>query len=683
MKKNKNTEISSDTAVRGATKSGFLRVLPGFLIPALGAVGVMLIYILLMSVTTLSPFWTGVVLLAVYLGGVFAAAVIMKPRIDLEIKESDLHPLLGEIMLSSMSEVSCPVLITAKNDGRIIWYNKEASYVLKGEKSLKGTDIGKLLEFVPEKEDSADILAAKCADKIFTVKQSVIRVGVETYILHSLTDITELNETRDVLRRRETVVAYVMVDNLEEMLRQEQEEYRLASASTERILRAWATDAGGVLKEYQKDKYIFIFNTESFESFVEQKFDILDKIREVRVGSGSIPITVSMGVANIEGTLAEKEKAAQSALEMALQRGGDQAVVKHLDGSQSIFGGRTKTLQKKAKVRARIVANEILVKISESSNVLIMAHKRPDFDAFGASIGMARFAMFCGVPVNVVTDFSFGGIEKCLDWIKDEKDYKGILVSREAALDLVTPDTLLIIVDVSNPRVYEEPVLAESCRDIIIIDHHRKTAEFSKEPLISYIEPSASATCELVCEMLEQVLPSELLLPREADIMFAGILLDTNQFRKNTGTRTFSAALYLRDHGVDISAVQEFFKTTLDEYERENKFRSNVEIYKNVAAISVSDTVGDAGDSIPAARAADKLLELEGIKASFVIVRMPEAIHISARSVGTINVQLILEKLKGGGHFDSAGAQIKDSTAEEVVERLKEAIDKYLDESKN
>ena len=229
--------------------------------------------------------------------------------------------------------------------------------------------------------------------------------------------------------------------------------------------------------------------------------------------------------------------------------------------------------------------------------------------------------------------------------------------------------------------MFEQPHLAESCSKIMIIDHHRKTAEFPKEPLISYIEPSASAACELVCEMLELVLPEELLLKSEADIMFAGILLDTNQFRKNTGTRTFSTALYLRDRGADISAVQEFFKTSLDDYERENKFRSNVEVYREIAAISVAEGVGDSDDTIPASRAADKLLELDGIKASFVLIQIGDAIHISARSVGTINVQLILEQLQGGGHFDAAGAQIKGATTDEVTKLLKEAIDRYLDEN--
>lgn len=682
---NKNRKNSDNNSVSEAKPADSVRavtrVLTGLLIPVLAAVAAFLVYMALVSLTPLSPVKTGLVLIVLYCIGTGIAAFVMKPKIDLEIKESDLHPLLGEIMLSSMSKLLCPVLITSSDDGRIIWYNKEASRTFKGETSLRGAQISKILRISEEAEGEDSFIKVFFADKVFRAKLSVIEAGDKSYNMYSLVDTTEFEAVKDALIKKEPMIAYIMVDNLEEMLRQEQEEYRLAASSTETILRNWAAEAGGVLKEYQSDRYIFFFNRESFDRFVEQKFDILDKIRETRVGSGSIPITVSIGVSQTDGTFAEKEKSAQSALELALQRGGDQAVIKNRDGVQDIFGGKTKTVQKKVKVRARVVANEILVKISEASNVIIMAHKRPDFDAFGASLGMARFAMFCGVPVNVVTDFSFGGIEKCLEWIKNEKDYKGVLVSREAALDLVTPDTLLIIVDVNNPYAYEEPHLAESCNNIIIIDHHRKTAEFAKEPLLSYIEPSASATCELVCEMLEQVLPGELLLPREADVMFAGILLDTNQFRKNTGTRTFSAALYLRDHGVDITAVQEFFKTSLDEYARENKFRRNIIRHRNVAVISVCDEAGDTEDTIPASRAADRLLEIEGVKASFVIIKIKDAVHISARSVGTINVQLILEQLKGGGHFDAAGAQIKESTVEEVVERLKAAIDKFLDES--
>ena len=651
----------------------------GIIIPSAVALLVFAAYVIITGTTNLNHFYVALGLGIFYVIAIAVITFIMKPKIDLETKESALHPLLGEIMLSSMSAVSYPALITENEQNRIIWYNKAASKLLGSTGSLRGAVVTDVLNIIEREEGTF----ASFFEKIFSLDKKTITAGDGEYILYALCDITELENKKKQLEEHATVVAYVMVDNLDELLQHEQEEYRNSASAAEKVLRAWAAEANGILKEYQHDRYIFIFEAEKFDEFEHRRFDVLDKVRDIRVGSGSIPITISIGVYHGEGTLQEKEKGAQAALETALQRGGDQAVVRNRDGSQSIYGGRTKTIQKKTKVRARTIASELLVMISEASNVIVMGHKRPDFDAFGACLGIARLADFCGVKVNIVTDFSFGGIEKCLDRIKDDREYSGILINREAAIDLVSPDTLLIIVDVNNPAVYEEPLLAESCDKIVIIDHHRKTADFTKEPLITYIEPSASATCELVCEMLEQVLPEDRLLPHEADVMFAGILLDTNQFRKNTGTRTFSAALYLRDRGADISAIQEFFKTSLDDYERENKFRSNVFIYRDVTAISIGNGIGDADDNIPASRAADKLLELEGIKASFVLIRIKDAIHVSARSVGTINVQLILEELRGGGHFDSAGAQIKDASMDEVVEKLKDAIDKYLDTSPN
>ncbi len=649
--------------------------LVGVIVPSAIALLVFTSYAVITEITDFNRLTVAVWLGVFYLIAVTVVTIILKPKIDLETKESSLHPLLGEIMLTSMSSVSYPALIAESGQGKIIWYNKASKEEFKRTGPLRGCSVGDVLSFTEQEEK----VYAAYFEKIYSVDKKPISAGDGDYILYSLADITELENTKKRLEERTAVVAYVMVDNLDELLRHEQEEYRNSASAAEKVLRTWAAEANGILKEYQHDRYIFIFEAEMFYEFEKHGFDVLDKVRSIRVGEGSIPITVSIGIYNGEGTLAEKEKGAQAALETALQRGGDQAVVKNRDGTQSIYGGRTKTVQKKTKVRARTVANELLVLISEASNVIIMGHKRPDFDAFGACIGVAKLAEFCGVKANIVTDFSYSGIEKCLDRIKDEGKYNAVLVNREAAVDMVTPDTLLVIADVNNPAVYEEPLLAESCEKLVIIDHHRKTAEFTKEPIITYIEPSASATCELVCEMLEQVLPDEMLLPCEADLLFAGILLDTNQFKKNTGTRTFSAALYLKDRGADISTVQEFFKTSLAEYERENKFRSNVFIYRDTTAISVGNGIGDTDDSIPASRAADKLLELEGIKASFVLIRIKDAIHVSARSVGTINVQLILEELRGGGHFDSAGAQIKDMSMDEVVDMLKAAIDKYLD----
>ena len=287
-----------------------------------------------------------------------------------------------------------------------------------------------------------------------------------------------------------------------------------------------------------------------------------------------------------------------------------------------------------------------------------MFHKFGDFDAIGSAVGVARLAMFCGVPVNIVTNPNDNGISKCYEWVSSLSDYEGVFVDSASALDLVNSGTLLIICDVCNKMQFESPALYDSCNNVVIIDHHRKTADFEKEPVITYIEPAASAASELVCEMLEQVLPSECLLPKEADLMLAGILLDTNQFTKNTGTRTFSAALYLRSVGADVGDVQEFFKTDLEEFQRELRFHSHVEIYKKVCAIATAIGECDIKDKIPAAKAANRLLTVEGVKASFAIVPIGDEVHISARSSGTINVQLILEQLKGGGHFDAAGARI-------------------------
>ena len=492
-------------------------------------------------------------------------------------------------------------------------------------------------------------------------------------------DTTEYDLENARLEGKESAIAYITVDNLDELLNYEQEDYRNASGSTEKILREWATKSGGVLKEYQQDKYIFLFERSNIESFTKNGFDILDKIRDIRIGENSIPLTISMGVCAVDGTPLERERAAQSALDMALQRGGDQVVLK-TDTGVEIFGGKTKIPQKRTKVKARVVANELVSHISSSSNVLIMGHRYADFDAFGACVGLARLSMFCGVPVNIVTDLDDSNLDNCRSWLAGEREYDGVFIDADSAMDLITSDTLLIIADVNNKFQFESGALAEHCPRVAIIDHHRKTAEFEKAPIITYIEPAASAASELVAEMLEQVLPSGVLLATEANLMMAGILLDTNQFTKNTGTRTFSAALYLRGIGADVGAVQELFKTDLWEFKRELKFHANVEIFEKETAIAVPLEPCTIKDKIPAAKAADKLLTVEGVKASFVLIPIGSEVHISARSTGTINVQLLLEKMQGGGHFDSAGTRLTDTTVDDVVAQLKAHIKAYFDE---
>jgi c-di-AMP phosphodiesterase-like protein len=500
----------------------------------------------------------------------------------------------------------------------------------------------------------------------------------KVYNLLMFRNITEQARLEKFVRDEDKVVAYMIVDNLEELIQFEQENYRSASNQVETIMRDWALSVNGILKEYEKDKYIFIFRNEDLEKFVEDKFDILDKIREVRVGSSAIPLTVSIGVAKVSGSLADKEKAAHIALDMALQRGGDQAVVKY-DEAVAFFGGKTSTVHKKTKVKARVAGTKLATLMASASNVIIMGHKFPDYDAFGASVGLARLAMFCGVKVNVVTDPKNPNIKKCLKFF-DGDEYKGVFVDAARGLDLIKSETLLVIADVNNPAMFESIDIYNNVYNVAIVDHHRKTAESERNLAIEYIEPASSSASELVSEMLEQTVPPTTLKRVEANMLLAGISLDTKQFTKGTGAKTYAAAMYLLGSNASYEGIQDLFKTSIVDYRQIAKFGQKVEVYRNSMAIAVNFEVGDSStDRSLAAKAADGLLAVEGVSASFALMQIEDTIHISARSNGSVNVQLILEKLKGGGRYDSAGAQLKSATIQQALLKLKHAIDSYFD----
>lgn len=651
-----------------------------------GAAAVLLAGVVLLGTFTELPLWfiglTALVLLA--------AAFIAIQRINGHrgphgADGQALNPVLGNIMLDAVMRQPGPVFLCDEAEERIIWYNKAMGADCASRTQLYGHKAGEFLS-----RDVKDMLAENLPDG------SAVQIGERSYRaqIHrmkakekgfcfvSLTDVTEMERLYDQLARREAVVAYILLDNLDEMLQYEQEKFRTVAVQIESVLREWAAQADGILKEYERDRYLFVFEAGHLDDFVVRRFDVLDKIRDIRVGDGKLSVTISVGIANIEGSFSEKERAATAALDMALQRGGDQVVVKTENGIE-FYGGRTKTVQKRTKVRARVTANELIMHISRASNVVVMGHKYADFDAFGACVGVARLAMFCGIPVNIVTDLRDPNLEGCRRMLSRVPGYADVLTDTREALELVSASTLLIIVDVNNPRQFESPELAQNVENVVFLDHHRKTEEFSRVPLISYIEPSAAAACELIAEMLEQVLPDGQLLAAEANLMLAGILVDTKQLTKNTGSRTFGAALYLRERGASPVEVQNLFRTDLDDFIREGKFRSNVVIYRDVTAIALGEGEGEPGDHIIAAKAADKLLTVQGVQAAFALVRIGEKIHISARSYDTVNVQLILEKLGGGGHFDAAGAQVPLTSMHEALLQLKAAIDAYFDAPKN
>lgn len=590
---------------------------------------------------------------------------------------------LGSMTLELIVKMPFPVII-CNSAGNIIWYNAAFSMRL-GKKNITGMKFSAFagIDAADIKNDGSENgVPVSVGGRDYAVRCYSVSSKSKKYFLTLWEDRTETERAVAEMNDNDTTVAYVMADNLEELAQYAKESTREAANELEKLLGEWAESSGGILKEYQSDRYIFLFRAAEMAGFVEKKFDILDRIREIRVGESSLSVTVSMGISRISGSLADKERVAAEALDMALQRGGDQAVVKSAKGLE-FFGGKTQTVQKRTKVRARVIANELAAVMSKSSNVLIMGHRAADFDCIGACIGIARLASFCGVRFNIICNFKDPNFKKCYNRICGIDEYGSgtVFVSAADAQELIGSDTLTVIVDVNSKMQLEAPAVAEMSGRTVYIDHHRKTAEFDEAPLISYIEPSASSACELVAEILEQSVPSGTLLREEADIMYAGILLDTKQFTRNSGVKTFSAALYLRGEGANPAEAQTLFKACLDDFISEAKFESNVVIYRKVLAISCSDDENNGpSDRIAAAKAADKLLTVEGVKASFALCRIGDKIHISARSSGEINVQLILEKLEGGGHFDSAATQLESSMSEALT-RLKGAVDEYFREN--
>ena len=589
-------------------------------------------------------------------------------------------PVLGSIMYDMVNTASEPALICDENK-RIIWFNHFAQRASGISTSLLGKGLSVIMQNpLPDENDkksSERQIITELAGQTYLVDVTRIHAD-KVYSLLMFRNITEQARLEKFVRDEDKVVSYVIVDNLEELVQFEQENYRSASSTIETIMREWASSVNGILKEYEKDKYIFIFRNEDLEKFVEDKFDILDKIRDVRVGGSAIPLTVSIGVAKVSGSLADKEKAAHIALDMALQRGGDQAVVKY-DEAIAFFGGKTSTVHKKTKVKARVVGTKLASLMASASNVIIMGHKFPDYDAFGASVGLARFAMFCGVKVNIVTDPKNPNIKKCLKFF-DGDEYKGMFVDAARGLDLIKSETLLVIADVNNPAMFESIDIYNNVYNVVIVDHHRKTAESERNLAIEYIDPSSSSASELVSEMLEQTVPPSTLKRVEANMLLAGISLDTKQFTKGTGAKTYAAAMYLLTSNASYEGIQDLFKTSIVDYRQIAKFGQKVEVYRNSMAIAVNFEVGDSSaDRSLAAKAADGLLGVEGVSASFALMQIEDTIHISARSNGSVNVQLILEKLKGGGRYDSAGAQLKSATIQQALLKLKHAIDSYFD----
>lgn len=556
-------------------------------------------------------------------------------------------------------------------------YVAEAIYDMPRESILHETGITKLAD-----------------GKRYEAITYVFKMHGINYYFTVFRDVEELLSLSEKYDAESTVVAYIQLDNLEELTQYIRADYRSASATAENLLRAWVNGMNGFIREYTRDKYIAIFSKADLEEQLQNEFQIQKDIMELKIGDNSFPITVSMGISAVGATLKEKELSASQALNTAIQRGGNQVAVKRENtAGYSFFGGTHKTMENNTSIVSRVSGELIEEKLRRASNVLIMGHSNPDFDSIGSCVGMARFAMsviddeYAHIPavdrpqVNIVTDKSCENFRICAAQLAPMKIYDDIFIERLSAKDLVTSDTVLIICDVNNPVIYQAPELVETVRHIALVDHHRLAGAIPFEPFLQYVETTKSSASEIVSEILFHSSFGDMLHKEEAEVLLSGIMLDTNNFTRNAGAQTFETTHYLYSRGAHTGVVREFFNESLDELLLTGEFESNARIYRDDVAITwmTLDRPSTPEDRIIASKVADNLLGVKGVKASFALVKMDNDVVISGRSKGDVNVQLILERLKGGGHFDIAGAQIKSASLTRSCEMLKDAIDDYFE----
>ena len=494
-------------------------------------------------------------------------------------------------------------------------------------------------------------------------------------------DDTENIKLQKEYKDSKTCVAIIMVDNYEEtMQRLESEERPQAIAEIDKYIYEWTDETNGVLIKTEKDKYIYLFEQRYLETVKEDKFSILDKIKDIDIKE-KVQFTLSIAVSNNGSTDKEKYKSAQDAMDIVLGRGGDQAVIREND-IYKFFGGRAEEVEKRTKVKARIVAQALENLITESKKVMIMGHTNPDMDSVGASLGIYRLAKTLNKNAYIIMDENTPTLEAFKQSIEKDAEYEDVIINKEVALENVDNDTLLVIVDTHKLSYVEAPELVDKTDEIVIIDHHRRSADFIEKATLTFQEVYASSASELVAELLQYVKEKVELKTIEAESLYAGIMMDTKNFTFKTGVRTFEAAAYLRKCSVDIIRVKKWFQSDLISYNKIADIVKNAEIINDSIAISICEEKSK-DVNVLCAKAADELLTISNVTASFVIGNLEDKICISGRSIGDINVQLILEKLGGGGHITLAGAQVEGMTLEEAKQELIKRIDEYFLEFSN
>ena len=533
--------------------------------------------------------------------------------------------------------------------------------------------------------DNTKPMITEIAGKRYELQCYMLRSrGVEYYFV-IFNDITELLDIRTRKYNEEPVVAYIVIDSLQELAQYIRVSYRTAVNEIELRLKEWAAGFNGILREYEREKYLLVFTRAALDKCIRNKFKILDIIRGIQLGDNSFPVTISMGVGAVNGSFEDKERAARDALDIALQKGGDQVAVN--DGkSITPYGGRVNTMYGSTTITSRVNSTHLCKLMKEAGNVLIMGHRSPDYDSIGSCVGLARLAICArdgdASKIRIVVNRDHLNFRTCYDLLANLPEYRSMFISGDTALDAVRSDTLLIMSDVNNVFNTENPKLLKKVNNIVIIDHHRRQDQlYEFKPLMTYIRPAVAAASELVSEMLEYSPYRDALLKEEANLMLAGMMLDTKNFTQGAGMQTFSAVQYLYRRGAHANAVRSFFTESMSTLFTACDIDSRTRTYRDKIALTwlSVDHAATEEDNIAVAKAADKLMTIAGIEASFALLRADDTVTISARSRDKINVQIIMQRLGGGGHFDMAGGRLTHTTLEAACVQLKTVLDEYLD----
>ena len=584
---------------------------------------------------------------------------------------------------SNMLYAPLPMLVFDLNTGEILWGNdrfvgltgmKDKLFEVTVADAVPGFDSHWLLE--GKREAPEYVVWNHRTYRVFGAlnRTDELKGDHSTMATTYWLDITEAEQMRQTLDMTRPTVAILMIDNYEDLMKACPESKRSALlADIEGKLNDWCADSGGLLLGYDRDRYLFVMEEKDFSTYAEKKFDVLDSVRTVE--SGGVSATLSIGVGRDGDSFDGLFKNADLALEMALSRGGDQAVVKDRNNFE-FYGGRSKTTEKRTKVKSRVMANALRELVQDARNVYVMGHKYADMDSLGAAAGICCISRKLGKKAQIVIDTENNAAHPVLRALQQMPEYAGVFVAGETAFLHAQPDTLLVVVDTNRPDSVESEPLLESCTRVAVIDHHRRGSSYIDKMTLNYHEPYASSASELVTELMQYLLEPTDILKCEAEALLAGVVLDTKNFTNRTGGRTFEAAAYLRRAGADTQDVQRMFQSDLDAMVTRYAIMRQAQIYHGDIAVVAAD---EAYDRVTAAKAADELLTIRGIRASFVLYRKDDGVYMSARSLGEVNVQVILEALGGGGNSTTAGGQAKGITVAEAKAKLLEAIDKYFE----